>query len=127
MQTWVLEQMNISEGTLSLFIIDAYSCMCMDNLGSQSSDKLQGHTSKETVKDCAITLNIPKILFQVFLLYSAKATQVFKKQQSKYILSYLTFSSKCFSLPQTFLETNKHMCLKHTLPGCPQCSFFCQE
>lgn len=50
--------------------------MCMDNLGSQSSDKLQGHTSKETVKDCAITLNIPKILFQVFLLYSAKATKI---------------------------------------------------
>lgn len=76
MQTWMLEQMNISEGNLFLFIVDAYSCIYMDNLGNQSSEKLQGHTPKEIVKVCAITLNIPEILFQVSPLYSVKATQI---------------------------------------------------
>ena len=64
MQTWVLEQMNFSGGNLSPFIIYAYSCICMDNLGNQSSNKLQDHAPKETVKSLCHNFNILKILFQ---------------------------------------------------------------
>lgn len=79
MQTWMLEQMNNSEGNLFLFIIDAYSCIYMDNLGNQSSDKLQGHIPKETVKVCAITLNIPEILFQCLHSIPSKPHKLKKK------------------------------------------------